>query len=42
MNFANTFSMKEVKSTTLDEFYREAAAARGKDIHTLLPPDITR
>jgi AraC family transcriptional regulator, transcriptional activator of pobA len=32
--------MKEIKSTTLEDFYREAAEFRGQEIQTLLPPDI--
>lgn len=32
--------MKRIKSTTLEEFYKEAAQFTGKDINTLLPPDI--
>lgn len=31
---------KNIKSTTLDEFYREAARFTGKDIQSLLPPGI--
>jgi AraC-like DNA-binding protein len=34
--------MKEIKSTSLDEFYQEIASFRGKDINTLLPPDINK
>lgn len=34
--------MTKLKSTTLEEFYKEAAGKQGKDINTLLPPDITR
>ena len=31
-----------IHNTTLEEFYREAAGFTGKDIHTLLPPGITK
>lgn len=34
--------MNNIKSTSLDEFYRQAAHYSGKDINTLLPPGITR
>lgn len=41
LNFANHLSfMKNIKATSLDEFYKEAANFTGKDIHTLLPPGI--
>jgi len=32
--------MKQIKSTSLDEFYKEAANFTGRDINTLLPPGI--
>lgn len=32
--------MKAVKSTSLDEFYQQAADFTGKDVNTLLPPGI--
>lgn len=32
--------MKHTRSTSLDDFYREAAQFTGKDINTLLPPGI--
>ena len=32
--------MKTIKSTSLDEFYEQATVFTGKDISTLLPPDI--
>lgn len=31
-----------IKSTSIDDFYREIAGAAGKDIYTFLPPDITK
>lgn len=34
--------MKKLKSTSLDEFYQEAAAFMGKDAETLLPPGIQK
>jgi AraC family transcriptional activator of pobA len=34
--------MKDIKSTTLDEFYEQAAVFTGKDISALLPPDINK
>lgn len=34
--------MKNIANATLEDFYREAAAFTGKDIHTLLPPGITK
>ncbi len=34
--------MKDIKSTSLEEFYKEAAALRGKEISTLLPPGIDK
>ncbi len=34
--------MKPIKSTSLDEFYQQAADFTGKDINTLLPPGITK
>lgn len=34
--------MKDIKSTSLEEFYQEAANFRGTDIKTLLPPGITK
>jgi AraC family transcriptional activator of pobA len=34
--------MKDIKSTSLDEFYQEAATLRGTDINTLLPPGINK
>lgn len=41
LNFTNQLLwMKNIKSTSLDEFYQEAANFTGKDIHTLLPPGI--
>lgn len=41
LNFASMNQrMKNIKSTTLDEFYREASIFSGKDINALLPPDI--
>ncbi len=30
----------EIKNTTLEEFYKEAAAFTGKDINDILPPEI--
>lgn len=32
--------MKSIKSTSLEEFYQQAADFTGKDVHTLLPPGI--
>lgn len=34
--------MKTIHNTSLDEFYKEAAAFTGKDISTLLPPGINK
>ncbi|MDG3581636.1 MULTISPECIES: helix-turn-helix domain-containing protein [Galbibacter] len=34
--------MKAVKSTSLEEFYKEAAAFTGREIDTLLPPGINK
>lgn len=34
--------MKNIKSTSLEEFYKEAAAFTGKDIAALLPPGINK
>jgi AraC family transcriptional activator of pobA len=34
--------MKNVKNTTLEEFYKEAAAFTGRDINSLLPPGINK
>ncbi len=34
--------MKAIKSTSLNEFYEQAAVFTGKDISTLLPPDINK
>jgi AraC family transcriptional regulator, transcriptional activator of pobA len=34
--------MKQVKNTSLDDFYKEAAEFTGKDINTLLPPGINK
>ncbi len=34
--------MKEIKSTSLEEFYEQAAVFTGKDISALLPPDINK
>lgn len=34
--------MKDIKSTSLDEFYEQAAVFTGKDISALLPPDINK
>ncbi|EIJ40081.1 MULTISPECIES: helix-turn-helix domain-containing protein [Galbibacter] len=34
--------MKTLKSTSLEEFYKEAAAFTGRDIDTLLPPGINK
>ncbi|MBL7931634.1 MAG: helix-turn-helix transcriptional regulator [Bacteroidia bacterium] len=34
--------MKNLKSTTLDEFYEEAVKFTGKDLNTLLPPGINK
>jgi AraC family transcriptional regulator, transcriptional activator of pobA len=34
--------MKTIKSTTLDEFYREAAVFTGKEVEALLPPGINK
>jgi AraC family transcriptional regulator, transcriptional activator of pobA len=34
--------MKKIKSTSLEEFYKEAMRFTGKDISAILPPDITR
>jgi AraC family transcriptional activator of pobA len=34
--------MKDIKSTSLEEFYEQAAIYTGKDINTLLPPDINK
>lgn len=34
--------MKNIRNTTLEEFYKEAAAFTGKDINTLLPPGINK
>lgn len=34
--------MKDIKNTTLDDFYQEAATASGKSINELLPPGINK
>lgn len=34
--------MKDIKSTSLEEFYEQAAVFTGKDISALLPPDINK
>lgn len=34
--------MKNIKNTTLEEFYEEAVGFMGKDLNELLPPDINR
>lgn len=34
--------MKNIKSTSLDEFYEQAAVFTGKDVNELLPPDINK
>ncbi|WP_234572416.1 helix-turn-helix domain-containing protein [Rhodohalobacter sp. 614A] len=34
--------MKKIKSTSLEEFYKEAADFTGRDIETLLPPGINK
>lgn len=34
--------MKEIKSTSLEAFYKEAAIFRGKEAEMLLPPDINK
>lgn len=42
LNFTNDLEMKTFKSTSLEEFYKEAAAFTGRDIKTLLPPGINK
>lgn len=42
LNIAIANRMKEIKRTSLDEFYQEAAVFRGKEAEALLPPDIHR
>jgi AraC family transcriptional activator of pobA len=34
--------MKDIKTTSLEEFYKEAELFSGKEINALLPPDITK
>lgn len=34
--------MKPIKSTSLEEFYQETAHHTGKDLNSLLPPDLTK
>jgi len=43
LNFANSILvMKNIKTTSLEEFYKEAAIFTGKEVTTLLPPDINK
>jgi AraC family transcriptional regulator, transcriptional activator of pobA len=43
LNFAIALSlMKNIHSTTLEEFYQDAALKMGRDISSLLPPNIDR
>ncbi len=42
MIITNSYLMKTINNTSLEEFYKEAANFTGRDIETLLPPGISK